>query len=70
MGELPTGMEREENTDKLGFTAVSRVSAFHCTGCHDTVTVSEWHFVKTPCTYFHPDLSINLESTAAVYLRP
>jgi len=63
-------MEREENTDKLGFTAVSIVAAFHCAGCHDTLTVSQRHFVKILCTYFHPDLSINLESTATVYLRP
>jgi len=61
-------MEREEHTDKLGFTAVSRVAAFHCTGYHDTVTISQWHFVKIPCTYFHPDLYINLESRATGYL--
>jgi hypothetical protein len=26
--------------------------------------------VKIPCTYFHPDLSINLETTGTVYSRP
>lgn len=67
---LPTGMERKENTDKLGFTAGTIVAAFHCSGCHDTLSLSQRRFVKIPCTYFHPDLSINLGSTATVYLRP
>jgi hypothetical protein len=31
-----TGMEREENTDQLGFTPVSKVAAFHYAGLHET----------------------------------